>query len=138
MCDKRDIIGDLPARFAIYDTESDQFVTSAWPEKWIHKIWRMWERNHGSKGMARFEIRERYYGNEKPDYNTVVLVIDRETNKTVIFYHWDNRKYALAFDPLKYFFIKYTLPSGEITDSLNRFDMKKWDGKGELVPYEKI
>ena len=120
--------------YAIYDTESDMFVTSIWSEKWCHKILKLWKGHHPELNMARFELRVRLYPEDNGYDNTAVLVVDKSNNTVVAFYHWANKNYTSAYDHDKYKFIKYTPPMGvEVNDIYKRYDMQKWDGKGKIL-----
>jgi hypothetical protein len=119
--------------YAIFDTESDMYVTSNWPENMCHKILKLWANNHPKLNMTRFELRYRSYDDLNYD-NSAILVIDKDSRRIACYFHWRNKGYAKAFDPDKYFFVKYS-PSNnkDITEEKVRCNNEKWDGNGEIL-----
>jgi hypothetical protein len=121
------------AEYAIFDTETDRFFTSNWPQNMCYKILRSWKYHHPNLKMTRFELRTRPYDDLVID-NSVILIIQKATNQIVAYFHWDNRGYALSFNPNEIFFIKYKPPQGQdMTDIMGRNDLKLWDGIGEKL-----
>ncbi|MFX1537489.1 MAG: hypothetical protein ACFFDI_25050 [Promethearchaeota archaeon] len=119
--------------YAVYDTESDRFVTAVWPKRFLKRILELWKSNHPDMSMARYEIRKRLYPSDEGYDNRAVLIIDRESNKIVAYYHWNNRHYSNSYDRIKYKFIEYKPPEGiEVEDIYDRYGLQIWNGKGEL------
>ncbi len=118
---------------AIFDTETDMFLTGVWSHRMLDKILRMWKRNHPEMNMTRFEYRPRGFTQSLVDRQSI-LIIDKATNIVVCYYHWSNKGYARAYEPETYKFVRYTAPQGlDITDIMDRNDGKLWGGKGEVL-----
>ena len=118
---------------AIFDTETDRFVTGIWPQPMLEKILRMWKSNHPDLNLQRYEFRPR--GNTvRIEDSWAILIVDKATNAIVCYYHWRNKGYARAYEPKNYKFVKYVMPEGlDITDTLERNSLAQWDGKGEVL-----
>jgi hypothetical protein len=134
--DKNIIVGNelLTSKlYAIYDTESDRFVTSVWTEKFCHKILKLLKGHHPNLNMTRFELRERLYPEDLNYDNTVILVIDK-FNMVVCWYHWENRHYTNAYDKSQYTFVKYTPPNNQdVREIYGRFNYQQWNGQGQVI-----
>lgn len=118
---------------AIFDTEIDRFITGAWPDRQLDLILKLLKQNHPELNMARYEKRPRKYAT-CPEERQAILIIDRVTNIVVSCFHWDSRGYARAWEPEKYFFVKYIPPDGmDFTDVMDRNEPTLWNGKGEVL-----
>lgn len=118
--------------FAIYDTETDKFVTSNWKEEDCYKILNLWSKRNPKLNMARYELRHRNYLGDVNYDNSVILIIgEYDIEKRIkAYYHWNNRAYAKSYSDCYY--IRYYPPEGkEIQDIYPRFGDCKWDGNGE-------
>lgn len=137
-CDSAIAKGCVPEQiqgYAVFDTKIDRFITSCWSHRMCEKILRMWEQR--GRNLLRFEIRPRDYDEEAD--NRAILLIGHKNNIVHAFYHWDNRKYALAYSPNVVFPVIYKPPKGmDITDVLRRFDMQSWDGQGDKITFESL
>lgn len=134
MYNKAIIEPEIKWELAIFDTESDQFVTSSWSRNMCNKILTLWQNRHPEMNMSRFELRHRPYPDEIID-NSVVLVVDKNTNQILTYFHWDNRGYANGFeDTIR---IHYYPPTGkDMTEIMERDSGYYWDGKNGIVKYK--
>ena len=118
--------------YAIFDTETDQYFTSNWPEKMCHKILKLWKNHHPEMNMNRFVLRSRDY--DTVIDNSVILIINKATNRMACYFHYENKGYARGFNKNDFFFVRYFPPKHlDMTDIKDRFDNSIWDGEGEII-----